>query len=51
MSVQFKLLESQYHSIARRPADSLDLALEDLNLSAERQHLSLQLGLIAMSRG
>jgi hypothetical protein len=39
---------SQNHPIARRPADLLDLALEDLNLSAERQHLSLQLGLIAM---
>jgi len=39
-----------HHPIARTPAHPLDLALEHLNLAAEREHLGLKLGLIAMTR-
>jgi hypothetical protein len=35
------------HSIASRPAHPLDLALKNLNLAPERQHLSLERGSIA----
>lgn len=35
------------HPIARAPAHALDLALKNLHLAAEREHLSLKLGLIA----
>jgi hypothetical protein len=38
------------HSIAGRPVHSLDLALQNLNLT-ERQHLRLEPGLIAVAGG
>jgi hypothetical protein len=41
----------QDNSIARRPVRPLDLPLQDLNLTPERQHFSLELGLIAVARG
>ncbi len=37
-------------SIAGRPADSLYLALHNLNLTPERQHLGLEPRLIAVAR-
>ncbi len=35
------------HPIAQAPAHALDLALKNLDLAAEREHLSLKLALIA----
>jgi hypothetical protein len=44
--------QSSYdHSITWRPAHALDLPLKYLNLAPERQHLSLELGLIAVTGG
>jgi hypothetical protein len=37
------------HPIGLAPADSLDLALKNLNVAASRQHLSLKLGLVALT--
>ena len=39
------------YEIARTPAHPLDLALKNLDLAAERQHLSLELGLVAVAGG
>ena len=40
----------QHHPIGRRPSDPLDLTLKDLDLAPERQHLSLELLLVASAR-
>ncbi|HEY8759714.1 MAG TPA: hypothetical protein VIP52_02245, partial [Candidatus Dormibacteraeota bacterium] len=40
----------QNQAIAWTPAHPLDLALKNLDLAAERQHLSLELGLVAVAR-
>ena len=37
----------EQHTIRTRPPDTLDLPLEDLNLAAQNQHLSLQAGSVA----
>src|SRR5712691_810177 len=39
------------HSITWRPAHALDLPLKYLHLASERQHLRLELGLIAVTGG
>ena len=40
----------QNHPVAGIPMHPLDLTLENLNLAAESQHLSLETGLIAVAR-
>jgi hypothetical protein len=40
---------SQNHAIAWAPAHALDLTLQNLDLAAENQDLSLKLGLIAVA--
>jgi hypothetical protein len=42
---------SQHHPIGRRPSHPRDLALEHLDLAPKRQHLSLELGLVALAGG
>ena len=39
------------HAVARSPADALDLALQNLNLAAEGQHLNLRLCLVLTAGG
>ena len=41
----------QHHPIGRRPSDPLDLTLKDLDLAPQRQHLSLELRLVASASG
>jgi hypothetical protein len=44
-------LSSTYFLHLTRPLDLLDLTLEHLDLAPQRQHLSLELGLVAPAGG
>jgi hypothetical protein len=41
----------QHHPVCWCPSDPLDLTLEHLDLAPKRQHLSLELRLVALARG